>query len=178
MNRRHFLTNIVLTGALASLGVYAWRNRWHYLVIHHSAGRYGSIEFLQRVHRQRQAKDPLDAIPYHYVIGNGAGMGLGEVQHDWRQHYDIWGMHVSSNNPDKNFRGIGICLIGNLEEDPLPEEQYQSLVTLASRLIHTYDIPLDNIYGHGHISGESTLCPGKHFQLARLRTDLAQRSAV
>ena len=34
---------------------------------------------LRQVHRERQPNDPIDAIPYHFVIGNGRGMTDGEV---------------------------------------------------------------------------------------------------
>ena len=133
--------SLVLAGAgaaLATAGLAAgfwWPNRWRYIVIHHSAGNYGTIEFLQQVHRERQAGDPIDAIPYHYVIGNGNGLAMGEVASDWRQKYNIWGTHVSGRNTDHNLRGIGICLIGNLEKHPIPSEQYQALLILTKRLM-------------------------------------------
>lgn len=173
MNRRKFLiTSSVAVSALAFGTVY-WKSRWNYIVIHHSAGSYGDITFLNRVHRQRQANDPIDAIPYHYVIGNGNGLGMGEVASDWRRDYDIWGAHVSAKNSDRNFRGIGICLIGNYETDTVPEQQYASLVLLTRHLMSQYDIPLGNVNGHGLVPGESTKCPGKHFPMDRFLRDIA-----
>jgi len=142
-------------------------------VIHHSAGSYGTIEFLQKVHRQRQPRDPIDAIPYHYVIGNGNGLGMGEVASDWRQANNLWGTHVSANNPARNFLGIGICLIGNLDEDDVPPEQFQSLVDLTRRLMFRHDITLENVTGHGMIEDESTKCPGRHFPFEKFRRAIA-----
>lgn len=152
-------------------GVY-WKRRWKYIVVHHSAGSYGNIPFLQRVHRQRQGRDPIDAIPYHYIIGNGNGLGLGEIDSDWRQKYDIWGTHVSASNMDYNFRGIGICLIGNFEVEKVLEPQYAALVMLTQKLMLKYAILPEDITGHGMIKGESTKCPGKHFPMARFRRDI------
>lgn len=173
IKRRNFLKwGLGLTGATA-VGAFYWPNRWKYIVIHHSAGNYGNIEFLQRVHRQRQSQDPIDAIPYHYVIGNGNGMKMGEVASDWRKENNLWGAHVSERNSDRNFRGLGICLIGNFEETLLPEAQYQSLFSLTSQLIDQHSIPVANISGHGLTPGETTLCPGKKFPLARLIRDLS-----
>ncbi|MDH3976225.1 MAG: peptidoglycan recognition protein family protein [Deltaproteobacteria bacterium] len=134
---------------------------------------YGNIEFLQKIHNERQANDPVDAIPYHYVIGNGNGLGLGEVASDWRQSYDIWGAHVSANNIDRNFRGIGICLIGNFEEEAPPAEQYDSLVKLTRSLMSKYGISLKNITGHGMTKGESTKCPGRYFPMQAFYRDIA-----
>lgn len=170
--RRRFLKrSLALVGALAVGGFY-WPNRWKYIVIHHSAGNYGNIEFLQEVHRQRQSNDPIDAIPYHYVIGNGNGMKMGEVASDWRKENHIWGAHVSGRNSDRNFRGLGICMIGNFEEVQVPEEQYQSLLKLTRQLVKEHAISHENITGHGLTLGETTLCPGRHFPMERLLKDV------
>lgn len=161
-----------MLGGLAGGAIY-WRQRWDYIVVHHSAGSYGNIEFLQKVHRERQSKDPIDAIPYHFIIGNGNGLKEGEVASDWRQKYNIWGAHVSGRNAMRNFRGLGICLIGNFEDDSIPEKQYASLVTLTKQLMSTYGIPLKNISGHGYTPGESTKCPGKNFPMEKFLVDIA-----
>lgn len=173
MNRRTFMVASSLTLGTASLGGWYWSNRWRYIVIHHSAGAYGNIEHLQQVHRQRQAGDPIDAIPYHYIIGNGNGLGLGQVASDWRQRFHLWGAHVSGNNSLRNVFGIGICLIGNFEERPVPHQQFEALVDLTRRLMWRYGIPPANVTGHGLIPGESTKCPGKHFPIERFRERLA-----
>lgn len=172
MDRRKFILSTTAAVSLVGLGGIYWKQRWHYIVIHHSAGNYGNIEFLQKVHKQRQAKDPIDAIPYHYVIGNGNGMELGKVESDWRQQNNIWGAHVSGNNSDRNFRGIGICLIGNFEKEQVPEEQYKALLKLTKELITKYNISKDNISGHGKTSGEFTKCPGKFFPFNRFYKDI------
>lgn len=150
-----------------------WKQRWRYIVIHHSASTHGDIEFLQRVHRERQAGDPIDAIPYHYVIGNGNGLAMGEIASDWRQQWDIWGAHVSGNNSARNYLGIGICLIGNFERHEVPEEQFQALVRLTRTLMGRYDIRPDNVNGHGLIEGEASKCPGRHFPMLRFRQAIA-----
>jgi hypothetical protein len=148
---------------VATAGVFWWPNRWKYIVIHHSAGNFGTIEFLQQVHRDRQAGDPIDAIPYHFVIGNGNGLQLGEIASDWRQDLDIWGTHVSANNMSRNFLGIGICLIGNFEEKGVPEKQFGALVALTKDLMARHSILARNVVFHGKIEGESTKCPGRNF---------------
>lgn len=159
-------------GAMAA-SVFYWPRRWNYIVVHHSAGNFGDIQFLQQIHSERQPSDPVDAIPYHYIIGNGNGLGLGKTASDWRQAFNIWGAHVSASNPDWNFRGLGICLIGDYETNPVPDEQYQALVTLTQQLMATYNIPITNVSGHGHVAGESTKCPGKKFPMESFLRDIA-----
>jgi hypothetical protein len=173
VNRRKFLFTSATASALLAGGALYWPNRWKYIVVHHSAGGFGNIEFLQRVHRQRQAGDPLDAIPYHFVIGNGNGMKMGEVQSDWRQKYGLWGAHVSGRNFDHNFRGLGICLIGNFELHPVPEGQFTALVSLTRLLMSRYRIPVECVSGHGHTPGELTKCPGKLFPMDRFLAALS-----
>ena len=172
MNRRNALiAGSLILGTIATGGLF-WPNRWKYIIIHHSAGNYGNVPFLQKVHRERQAKDPIDAIPYHYIIGNGNGMEMGEIASDWRQDYNIWGAHVSMRNSDINFRGLGICLIGNYEANKVPPKQYAALVNLTRKLMSKYAISVDKVYGHGFIPGESTKCPGKHFPMQTFLSDI------
>ena len=172
MNRRNFLIGSAVTLiGIGSFSVY-WPNRWNYIVVHHSAGNFGTIEFLQQVHRTRQKGDPVDAIPYHYVIGNGNGLKMGQVASDWRKEYHIWGAHVSNRNRDRNFRGIGICLIGNFDKHQVPERQYQVLVQLSKMLKAEYFIQISNVSGHGYTPGEKTKCPGKYFPMERFLSDV------
>lgn len=163
--RKFFLASGVSISALG-LGAFFWPRRWKYIVIHHSGGNYATIEFLQQVHRERQKGDPIDAIPYHYVIGNGNGLGMGEIASDWRKDLHIWGTHVSENNIARNFFGIGICLVGNFEEAPVPAPQLDTLIRLTRSLMREHDIPVANVSGHGHIDGESTKCPGRYFPMS------------
>ncbi len=173
MNRRKFIIkSFLLLGSCVFGGLY-WKNRWKYIVIHHSAGSFGDLPFLKEVHKQRQPYDPINAIAYHYIIGNGNGLPMGKVASDWRQVYDIWGAHVSLNNVDYNFRGIGICLVGNLEHRKVPQAQYRSLVRLTKSLMSKYDISPENVIGHGMIKGESTKCPGKFFPMRTFKTDIS-----
>jgi len=173
MNRRRLLVTAgSAIGALCA-GAIWWPRRWKYIVIHHSAGDFGTIEFLQQVHRDRQAGDPIDAIPYHYVIGNGNGLEMGEIASDGRRDFNIWGTHVSANNLSRNFLGIGICLIGNFEEKDVPAKQFEALVSLTRNLMREHAIPAENVGFHGMIEGESTKCPGRNFPLDRFSKAIA-----
>lgn len=169
MNRRRLIVGGSALVAAALIGPALWSSRWRYIVVHHSAGNFGTIEFLQRVHRERQPRDPIDAIPYHYVIGNGNGLAEGEIASDWRQKYGLWGAHVSAKNSAHNFFGIGICLIGNFEDKPMLSGQFESLIKLTKQLMGEYNISERNVVCHGKLSGQSTKCPGQNFPYAEFR---------
>ena len=161
------------TAIAAGAGTFYWPRRWKHIVIHHSAGDYGTIEFLQEVHRDRQGDDPIDAIPYHYVIGNGNGLGMGEIASDWRREFDIWGAHVSASNMQRNLLGLGICLVGNFEVSDVPAPQFEALASLTKSLMQHYDIAPESVEFHGRIHGESTKCPGERFPYERFKEAIA-----
>ena len=166
---------IITTLILIILSILYWLNRWNYIVIHHSAGDYGNIEHLQDIHDQRQSKEPIHAISYHYIIGNGNGMEDGRVESDIRKKFNLWGVHVTKNNWDKNFRGLGICIIGNLDKKEMTSKQYESLLKLTLDLMEEYNIDFENIGFHGKLPGESTKCPGKFFPYDKLKKDIKDK---
>ena len=168
MFRRSLLAVPAIIGLTVGAKFY-WPRRWRYIAIHHSGGNYGDMDLLRQVHRQRQPKDPVDEIPYHFVVGNGRGMGLGEVAATGRWDKKMWGAHLSSRNSERNFRGIGICLVGNFETTEVPEAQFQAAVELARDLARRYHIRAANLTAHGSTPGERTLCPGRNFPMKRFR---------
>ena len=168
VSRRWFLLSI----PVALAGFYFWnkKKRWKYIVIHHSAGSSGNLNFLRGVHRERFPKSRYMA--YHFVVGNGKGMGCGEVDHGSRWNYQLWGAHVSYRNRFMNANGIGICMIGNFEKHKMDEKQYQGMVRLIKYLKVMYKIPSENVLFHGKIRKEQTLCPGKNFPYERFKKDI------
>lgn len=173
MKRRTIIKASLLGFGLAALPFY-WLHRWHYLTIHHSAGARGDLEFLRRVHRQRQAGDPVDEVPYHFLIGNGRGIAEGAIVPSERWRLGIWGAHVSARNRDRNFRSIGICLIGNFQKAAPSESQYAAAVALSRDLMDRFSIPVERVTLHGETPGEATLCPGKNFPRERFFKDIGE----
>jgi N-acetyl-anhydromuramyl-L-alanine amidase AmpD len=62
-----------------------------------------------------------------------------------------------------NPRAIGICLVGNFDEEKISAKQLESLVFLVNKLRRHYKIPINRIMGHGEVTGASTHCPGREF---------------
>ncbi len=160
--QKKYIALLILSIVLIVAVVY-WPKRWNYIVVHHSAGKFGNIEHLQQVHKERQPNDPVDAIAYHYIIGNRHGLGDGIVDSDSRKQYDLWGGHLRMVNFDKNFRGVGICIIGNLDSNEITSKQFDALVELTKELMTRYNIQKENVLFHGEIKNEQTACPGKNF---------------
>ena len=144
---------------------------WKYIVIHHSATNAGSVKAFHKFH----TRQGYGGIAYHFVIGNGNGMKDGEVKETFRWRQKIAGTHVSVNSWEHNVFGIGVCLVGNLENKSPTTAQMKALKKLISKLKNTYHIEDENIIGHKHVryddasnKTEKTACPGKKLELKQL----------
>lgn len=167
MRRRTLLlAPLALVGAGAALA--ASPLRFDHIVIHHSGGSSGDPVMLRQVHRDRQPHDPIDMIPYHFVIGNGHGMGDGQVYATGRWPWRLWGAHLSARNTRLNVTSIGICMIGNFETARVSDAQFGALTGLCRQLMGRFGIPLANVGFHGDVPGEATACPGRNFPRDRL----------
>ena len=140
---------------------------WKYIVLHHTAADRGSVESIHETHLQRKDKNGNSwlGIGYHFVIGNGNGMGDGEVQPTFRWREQLHGAHAG--NREYNQLGIGITLVGNFEKSPPTEAQMSSVIQLVAQLKKEYGISEDQIFGHADV--KATACPGKYFPLEEIR---------
>jgi hypothetical protein len=141
----------------------ATRREWKYIVVHHSATTSGSVDSIHEEHRRRKdaAGNPWLGIGYHFVIGNGNGMDDGFAEPTFRWKQQLHGAHCG--NAQYNGAGIGICLIGNFEDNPPTARQRRSLIRLIRYLSVRYEIGQAAIIGHKSV--RPTLCPGKQLKL-------------
>lgn len=146
-------------------------NAWRYIIIHHSGDERSTPAGIDAWHRQRG----WDEMGYHFVIGNGVGYEDGRVFVGPRWPKQKHGAHtrVSKNDDNRwNLHGIGICLVGNLENHPPTPKQMASLARLAAFLSGQCGIAMDNITTHGEVDSH-TKCPGRHLSLAGIRQRVA-----
>ena len=85
----------------------------------------------------------------------------GEIESTFRWRQQIHGAH--SGSTVHNANGIGICLIGNFQQDVPTQKQLDAVITLVDQLSHQYRIPGSLIIGHNTV--KPTACPGKNFPL-------------
>ncbi|MAG93786.1 MAG: N-acetylmuramoyl-L-alanine amidase [Planctomycetaceae bacterium] len=136
---------------------------WQYIVIHHTASSSGSVESIHEAHIKRKDKsgNPWQGIGYHFVIGNGSGMGDGVIEPTFRWREQMHGAHAGSN--DHNQHGVGVCLVGNFEETSPSAEQLAAVKRLVGILKTEYGINSDGVIAHRDV--KATACPGKYFPL-------------
>lgn len=144
---------------------------WKYIVIHHTATENGSVDSIDAEHRRKKDGNgnPWLGIGYHFVIGNGEGMGDGEIEPTFRWREQLHGAHAGAGNKDYNQHGVGVCLVGNFENGPPSPAQAAAVKRLVNTLKREYHISSSNVVGHRDI--RSTECPGKHFPMAEVAGD-------
>lgn len=90
-------------------------------------------------------------VGYHYLIERNG------VIKQARKDSEV-GAH---NNVDEmNYKAIGICFAGNMEEQELTKYQVKSGIELVNNLVSKYKIPRENILPHRYF--KATACPGKN----------------
>ena len=144
----------------------AKERQWNSIVIHHTATTRGNVESIHEAHLKR--KDGRGnhwlGIGYHFVIGNGNGMGDGAIEPTFRWRQQLHGAHAGDN--EHNQHGIGIALVGNFEKHSPTAAQMAAIKRLVRTLQGVYRIKGKNVIGHSDI--KATACPGKFFPMAEI----------
>ena len=144
------------------------RQRWTGIVIHDSGEPAGDADSITRKHLSYGYK----GLGYHFLIGNGNGLGDGTVQVGYRWNEQLPGAHVlGPAGTAHNQHSIGICLIGNGDRHEFTETQMTQLVNLVQRLQRELKIPARKVVMHRDLAS-STGSPGRHFAEAELRQQL------
>jgi hypothetical protein len=133
--------------------------RWRYVVIHHSGVDEGTMKSMDRYHREERHME--NGLAYHFVIGNGNGMGDGEigVGKRWREQLD--GGHLASVK--QNTYSIGICLVGNFDRKKPTARQLKNLTALTEALMKRCKLSTRAVKTHKQINVIGTRCPGRYF---------------
>lgn len=144
---------------------------WKYIVLHHTASEQGDVESIHESHLKNKDKNgkPWLGIGYHFVIGNGKGMGDGEIEPTFRWKKQMQGAHAGV--ADYNQHGIGVVLVGNFEDSSPTVAQLASVKKLVRALSREYEIKSAQIVGHGDV--KATECPGAHFPMSEIRDSVA-----
>lgn len=137
-----------------------------YIVIHHSATLdgvvYRDFDAIKKGHMVKGWRD----IGYHYVVEKVGGKLVAIAG---RSENDV-GAHCIPRNAD----GIGICCIGNFEIEVPTEELYAFVANLCREIMSRHDIK--EIAGHKDYA--ATACPGKNFNVNRVRQLVKEESKM
>ena len=133
--------------------------RWQYIVIHHSGVNTGTVKAMDHYHREVRHME--NGLAYDFVIGNGSGMGDGEIAVGPRWTKQLDGGHLASEAQNKI--AIGICLVGNFDEHPPSRHELESLRALVEALMVRCHLTPRAVKTHQQINIVHTRCPGAYF---------------
>jgi N-acetyl-anhydromuramyl-L-alanine amidase AmpD len=144
------------------------RDRWRGIVIHHLGTPAGDADSIHRQHLSYGYQ----GLGYHFLIGNGNGLGDGVVHVGYRWNQQLPGAHaVGPDSEHHNLHSIGICLVGNGDRRPFTDRQIRSLTVLVQRLQREIGLPEDRVFLHRDVAPEVG-SPGRYFPEARLRSQV------
>lgn len=133
------------------------KGRWQMIVLHNSQTTKGSAKAFDYYHRNVKGME--NGLAYHFVIGNGSYTGNGQIEvgHRWLGQID--GGHLRSG--DQNRVAIGICLVGDFNNDKVSREQLAALDELVEYL--RAKVGHVDVTTHERINVSPTDCPGRYF---------------
>ena len=146
--------------------------RWKRIVIHHSGTAEATIKGMNAYHLKE--RHMINGLAYHFVIGNGRGMGDGEIYvgNRWKKQLD--GGHLASES--QNATSLGICLVGNFDQKVPTVRQMRSLKHLVEALQQRCRLGDRAVVTHRQINVIPTRCPGSKFPWDSFVEDLAGES--
>lgn len=138
--------------------------RWQAIIIDHSGSPYGTPASIDEQHRALG----LRGLGSDFVIGNGNGMGDGEIHVGDRWLNQLPGAHTAGEQGDwYNRHAIGITLVGDGSRREFTDVQMKRLLDLVSALAREYGIPPERIVLHRDVAPVSG--PGRYFPAAGFR---------
>jgi hypothetical protein len=144
------------------------RQRWTGIVIHHLGEPFGTPESIHRQHLSWGYQ----GLGYHFVLGNGNGLGNGEIHVGYRWIEQLPGAHVVGEaGRTHNEHSIGICMIGNGDRHGFSERQLKHLTRLVQRLQQEFGIPAEAVRLHSELASDLS-SPGRLFPKADFRSQL------
>jgi hypothetical protein len=144
------------------------QRRWKGIVIHDLGQPVGDAESVHRLHLSYGYQ----GLGYHFLIGNGNGLGDGIIHVGYRWDRQLPGAHVAGPaGTEHNQHSIGICLVGSGDRRAFTENQVQSLISLVRRLQQELDIPAEGVHLHRDLA-PTLASPGRFFPAALLREQL------
>ena len=139
---------------------------WTTIVIQHLGQPSGVVSRIERDHKMKG----LNGIGYHFVIGNGNGLGDGLIHVGYR-----WIDQLPAARPTQSSMWdastISICLVGNGDRRPFTDTQMRHLTRLVQRLQQELSIPSQSVLLASDISN-SSVSPGQYFAEAQFRGQL------
>jgi len=134
-------------------------------MIHHSLTKDSGSVSWGAIRRYHTLNLGWDDIGYHFgveLVGEFYEILIGRSLQKLGAHCYQEGM---------NRKAIGICLVGNYDNEPPYEGQLVRTVELVEGLLEQFKIPIDNIVAHRDYAPYKS-CPGDEFSMIEFKKRL------
>lgn len=142
--------------------------RWQRIVIHHSGTSQATIKGM--IDHHSRVRHMENGLAYHFVIGNGKGMPDGSIYVGNRWTRQLDGGHLRSEA--QNRTSLGICLVGNFDQERPTPKQLESLTALLRALQARCRLGTSAIVTHQQVNVMPTRCPGRNFPMKTVLKEL------
>lgn len=119
------------------------RAKTNRIILHHEAGN-GNADDIDRIHKN----NGWTCIGYHFVVDKAGNIYRGRRE-------DTVGAHAYGHNSDS----IGICAVGNFENELMSDVQKRAIIELVNYLKSKYGI--NKVIRHKDVN--ATACPGRNY---------------
>ncbi len=138
------------------------------IILHHSATEDSGTVSWNAIRRYHTDICGWSDIGYHFGIEHVADPGdpAGSYEIIMGRTLNQIGGHTSGHNYDS----IGICFVGNFDDQAVPEGQWKAGLKLVRWLCSHYGIVKSAVYGHRNFANKT--CPGKLFDIEKFRREL------
>ncbi len=134
--------------------------KWSYLIVHHTGAEEKDAAQVRNYHLSLGWRD----VGYHFLIEREGRVVPG-------RSLALPGAHCTASG--MNTKGIGIALLGNLNNHPPLAAQEKTLLNLLRELKERFSIPVAQVLGHQEVPGAATACPGRYLAMTSLRATLS-----
>lgn len=139
------------------------KRSWEEIIIHCSASKDTNLENWESLKRYHINDRKWSDIGYHF--------GIEKIENEYLyllgRDLNTMGAHCFGQNRNS----IGICLVGNYDNNSPSKEQYIILARLCKTLMRKYTISLLNIKPHWVYNIHKT-CPGRLFNFNDFRKQI------
>jgi N-acetyl-anhydromuramyl-L-alanine amidase AmpD len=160
--------------------------RWSHVVVHHSwtgDSTLADTVAIRNFHTAYRQWGNIITEDQYYALRDENAKGLVRPWQDIGYHWLV--ERLSDSRPwvikgrsmmkhgahcrdaGMNRKGIGVCVVGNFDIAPPPEDIFEETADFVAWLCRMYRIPVDNVHGHRDFANKS--CPGEKFDMAYFR---------
>lgn len=132
-----------------------------FIAVHHSQRKIDSVKRIRDLHVKI---NKWEDIGYHWLIDKKGKLCKGRSE-------KFIGAHVYGHNKNS----LGVCLIGNYDEEKPTKKQIQTLIKFLKEKTKKYKIPVKNILGHREFPDVTKTCPGKFVDMDEIRKNVIKK---